>query len=63
MRLTDDLSADLVREWITQYGQLLRAAPKLAAQLTTGRDDFEMVPVPRALFNSLAVPRQPDLTR
>lgn len=63
MRLTDDLPADLIREWITQYGQLLRAAPELAAQLTAGRDDFELVPVPRALFNSLAWERQSDLAR
>jgi hypothetical protein len=51
---TDPFFHQLSREWLVQYVQLSRRAPGLIERLREQTEEFELVPVPRALLNELA---------
>ncbi len=51
---TDPFFYQLSREWLVQYVQLSRRAPGFVERLRERPDEFELVPVPRALLNELA---------
>jgi hypothetical protein len=53
----------LAGEWLTHYARLRQRAPKLAERLAQQGDEFELVPVPRRLLQTLAAPgADPSLT-
>lgn len=51
---TDPFFYQLSREWLVQYVEMTRRAPDLVERLRHLPDEFELVPVPRALLLELA---------
>ncbi len=55
-----DLAVRLVILWLSRYVRLSRASPALVDRLRARTDEFEMVPIPRRLLNSVAAAGAPE---
>jgi len=51
---TDPFFYQLSREWLVQYVEMSRRAPDLVERLRQLPDEFDLVPVPKALLRELA---------